>query len=185
MFPAAPRFDRIRMTDMPHVTTLVREFDPEAVADMYARNASPGAYAFEIPDAGLLQRLQDASTAQVIVAEFSETIIGAAVLTFPALPEETAAVPWFAREDLAVLSRLVVEHDMQGLGVASRMLECADRTAARMGAAGIGCGILGSSGDLLGPFERRGFRPAAKFAREGDKVIAMHKPLASPESAAA
>ena len=173
------------MSDTPHVTTIVRAFDAAELADIYARNAAPGSFAFRAPDAGMLQQMQDSDGAQVILAEYSHTIIGAALMTFPATPEETRVVPWFSREDLAVLSRIVVEGEMQRLGVASQILACAERTALHIGATGIGCPVLGSSGDFLAPLERRGYRPAAKFAHEGDKLIVMHKPVSAESADAA
>ncbi|MEQ8770134.1 MAG: GNAT family N-acetyltransferase [Phycisphaerales bacterium] len=173
------------MTDTPHVTTLVRDFDPGVVAQVYARNAVEGSFAFAMPGAAALDELRGLDSARVILAEYSKTIIGAAILTFPALPGETRVVPWFSREDLAVLSRIVVEHDMRGMGVASQLIACAERTARRMGAADLGCALNAASGDFLGPLERRGFKPAAKFTAGDDKIVALRKPLESSGALAA
>ncbi len=173
------------MIDSPHFTTIVRAFDPAVVEEIYARNAVDGTFAFEFPSAGLLAELQGSDTARVILAEYSKTIIGVAILTFPALPAELAVVPWFSRDDLAVMSRIVVEHDMRGLGVATQLIACAERTARRMGAVDLGCALVGSSGDFLGPLERRGFSAAAKFSFGKDKVVALRKPLQAAGAAAA
>ncbi len=165
------------------ITTRTRQYDPAEIAEMYAQNATAGQFSFGLPDATFLGRIQEMDTARVIFAEYSKTIIGAAILTFPAMPDETSIVPWFAREDLAILSRIVVEEQMRGLGVADQLMRSAERTAGTLGAAGIACAVSGTSGDFLAALERRGFRPAAKFSSRPDGVVALHKPLAAAQAA--
>ena len=161
----------------PHVTTLTRTFDPEQIADIYARNAAPEAFAFSMPDAAELAGYQDSETARVILAEYSKTVIGVAVLTFPPQPSEIEVVPWFAQEGIAVVSRLVVEPDLRAVGVGAQLLDCAARTAARMGATTMGTAFLASQGDFMDALIRRGYAPAARMKHKDQDLVALRRPL--------
>ncbi|GJM18228.1 MAG: hypothetical protein DHS20C14_04410 [Phycisphaeraceae bacterium] len=165
------------------IRTLLPADPPHAAAEIYER-AGEG-LVFGAPGPDDLTRLAGNDTTRVLVAEYSKTIIGAAIVGFPADDELLRAVPWFGRDDMGVMSRIAVEPALRGMGVASALIARCELDARDRGAANLGCALSPDHAKLIPLFERRGYTPVARVERGFEHLTIMSKMLAGNAALAA
>lgn len=91
-----------------------------------------------------------------LVAEIDGRIVGN--ITWHRHTFTGGKTPWYDRDDVAFFHQLCVEPELQGLGIASQLLEVVEERAREAGAAELACDTAVPAQHLIDWYTRRGYR---------------------------
>lgn len=165
------------------VRPITAETPVQDVAGLYQRCAAEGGPAGMTPEA--IAALAKARGVLVLVAEYSRTPVGAAVVHLPgAVPTDEHSPAWFHRKDVAVLDRLAVEPALRNMGIAAEVINAAQERCVEWGPDELAAAVPESLPWLVAAFTKRGFRPVDKTTRGSQRCVVLSKRLSADAAAA-